>query len=150
MLLSPARKDHWRRIYGPNVQIVDVVSFVAEVSDRPQVLAAVGRDCYAWCTPETALEMLDRPAEGRGSPQPSRRAALVDALELTGELGIPAVSLSPSLGTLGVMRSGSGRARSLCPATARRSPRSRFRSSKRHGPHYLASLNIIKQADRAS
>jgi hypothetical protein len=150
MSLSPARKDHWRRIYGPDVQIVDVVSFVAEVADRPRVLAAVRRDCYAWSTPETALEMLDRPAEGRGSPQSSSGYVLVGSLELTGGLGIPAASISASLGTLGVMRSRSGRARSLCPATARRSPRSRFRPSKRRGPHYLASLNIVKQVDRRS
>ncbi|MGB0091967.1 MAG: hypothetical protein WBP81_05480 [Solirubrobacteraceae bacterium] len=42
---------------------MDVVSFAAEVADRPRVLDPVEHDCCAWCTFETALEMLDWPAE---------------------------------------------------------------------------------------
>jgi len=40
---------HWRPIYGPEVQIVAVVSFTAEAADRPRVLDPVEHACYAWC-----------------------------------------------------------------------------------------------------
>ena len=81
--LDPARAEHWRRIYGPDVRSIDISSFAAEVPDREPVLDPVEHDSYAWCSFEDAREMLDWPVEGEVLAK--RRAALDRLRERRGQ-----------------------------------------------------------------
>lgn len=88
---------------------MDVVSFAAQVSDRPGVLDPVEHDCYPWCTFETALEMLDWPGRPTCSPnaeQSSSGYALVGTSLLAKTPCTPTAAASSRTGGHGGARAG--------------------------------------------
>jgi lipoyl(octanoyl) transferase len=76
-------RDHWNRVYGPDVAEVAVVSFAAEApTELDPTLEPREHDCFGWFQFEEAVALLDWPVEHDALPH--RRAALRTLLKRLG------------------------------------------------------------------